>query len=181
MIHTYHTQGFQVLQQVIKQNCSHMNKNCNFEKSTIHRRIKTWWSQICFSPNNSHLHHSTYNWHPTYPTWEDYRYQKKRFPDRKYTYIYTRGSSSPSNQTVRKADPPIDDAYLGLVVGALAGATADEEEFNCFISLYPIPFAPPRSPLPTPLYPRAMAGGGGSRRSFFFCFCCFPRRRYWIG
>lgn len=50
---------------------------------------------------------------------------------------------------------------LGLVVGALAGATADEEEFNCFISLYPIPFAPPRSPLPTPLYPRAMAGGGG--------------------
>jgi len=50
---------------------------------------------------------------------------------------------------------------LGLVAGALAGATADEQEFNCFISLYPIPFAPPRTRLPTPLYPRAMAGGGG--------------------
>lgn len=53
--------------------------------------------------------------------------QKKKLPDRKYIHIqYTRGSSSPRNQSVRQADPPIDDAYLGLVVGALAGATADE-------------------------------------------------------
>lgn len=62
---------------------------------------------------------------------------------------------------------------LGLVVAALAGKTADEELFDSFISPDPIPFAPPRTPLPTPLYPRrwpevgvlaaagASAAGGG--------------------
>lgn len=42
---------------------------------------------------------------------------------------------------------------LGLVAAALEGATADEE-IDCFISPDPIPFAPPRTLLPTPLYPR---------------------------
>lgn len=43
---------------------------------------------------------------------------------------------------------------LGLVVGALAGATADEE-FDCFISPNPIPFA---LPLGLPYRPHFIPG-----------------------
>ena len=68
---------------------------------------------------------------------------KKKLTDRAYTHTY-KGIFP---------DPPIDEAYLGLAA-AIAGTTADEEEFDSFISPDPIPFAPPRTPLPAPLYPR---------------------------
>jgi hypothetical protein len=75
----------------------------------------------------------------------------KTLPDRTYTHIHKR---DPLPRAIRQSDPPIDEAYLGLVAAASAGNTADEEEFDSFISPDPIPFAPPRTPLPTPLYPR---------------------------
>jgi len=74
--------------------------------------------------------------------------------NRSSIHAYIQGDLFPPSNQIRQADPPIDEAYLGLVAAAIAGTTADEEEFDSFISPDPIPFAPPRTPLPAPLYPR---------------------------